>query len=123
MADDPWAYFRAAARREYLRQHEQQRRADLKAEGARRIDVTLSGEALDHYATVRSYIEGMNRIAVERGFWRVTKTLPDGQTRKLPLIRLSDTEVIRLALSNAASAMREDNDRAAKSGLVTFLAD
>ena len=37
-------------RREYLRQHEKQRRAGLKAEGARRVDITLRGKALDDYA-------------------------------------------------------------------------
>ena len=40
----------------YLRQH-----ADAKAEGARRIDVTLRGESLDDYDTVRGYVEQLNR--------------------------------------------------------------
>jgi len=58
--DDPWAGLRRWHRREYLRQHEKQRRAGLKA--ARRIGVTLRGKALDHYATVRRYVEGLNQL-------------------------------------------------------------
>jgi len=41
--DDPWAGLRRWHRREYLRQHEKQRRTGLKA--ARRIGVTLRGSA------------------------------------------------------------------------------
>jgi hypothetical protein len=37
-----------------------------KAEGARQIDVTLSAKAQDDYATVRQYIDGLNRLFVER---------------------------------------------------------
>jgi len=65
--DDPWAGLRRWHRREYLRQHEKQRRATLKTEGARRIDVTLRGEMLDDYATVRQYIEGIERSRASGG--------------------------------------------------------
>jgi hypothetical protein len=56
--EDSIQYFRRWARRQYLTKHEQERRARAKAEGARRIDVTLSAQALDDYATVRCYLEG-----------------------------------------------------------------
>jgi hypothetical protein len=87
--DDPWAGLRRWHRCEYLRQHEKQRRAGLKAEGARRIDITLRGKALDDYATVRLYVEGLNQLIAEREI-------------KQPPIRLSDTEIIKMALSYAA---------------------
>ena len=77
-------------RREYLRQHEKQRRAGLKAEGARRIDITLRGKALDDYATVRRYVEGLNQLIAEREI-------------KQPPLRLSDAEIIKMALSYAAT--------------------
>src|SRR6516165_1806164 len=97
--DDPWAGLRRWHRREYLRQREKQRRAGLKADCARRIDITLRGKALDDYATVRRYVEGLNQ----------------------PSIRLSATEIIKMALSYAADAMREADDKAAKQGSVTML--
>lgn len=92
-------------RREYLRQHQEARRAAERQDGARRIDVTLKGQMLDDYATVRRYIEGLNRLIRERNM-------------KIPPIRLSDTEVIRTALSYAAATMREEDDKA---GLRTML--
>jgi hypothetical protein len=85
-------------RQDYLRRHEQQRRAKLKAEGARRVDVTLRGDMLDNYVTVRSYIEQLNRIISEGNF-------------SIPPIRLSDTEVIKIALSRAASAIEDEARR------------
>jgi len=103
--DDPWAGLRRWHRREYLRQHEKQRHGGWKAEGARRIHVTLRGKALDDYATVRRYVEGLNQLIAEREI-------------KQPPIRLSDTEIIKMALSYAADAMREAHDKAAKQGLV-----
>ena len=106
--DDPWAGLRRWHRREYLRQHEKQRRAGLKAEGARRIDITLRGKALDDYATVRRYVEGLNQLIAEREI-------------KQPPLRLSDTDIIKMALSYAADAMREADDKAAKQGSVTML--
>jgi len=107
-------------RREYLRRHEQQRRADLKAEGARRIDVTLRGKALDDYTTVAQYLKGLNRLADERGFTK--RLLKDGKPLWLP-IRLSDTEVIKKALSHAASAILADEEQARRQGLWQMLAD
>jgi hypothetical protein len=101
MADDGDAgqYFRPWARWEYLTKHEKQRRAMAKAEGARRIDVTLNAEALDDYATVRSFLEGVNRIMAERN-------LPG------TLFRLSATEVINAALRQAAAAIQEEERKA-----------
>jgi hypothetical protein len=68
MADaaDPIQYFSRWRRRQYLTRYEQGRRAIAKAEGARRIDVTLDAKALDDYATVRSYLKGLNRFSSER---------------------------------------------------------
>jgi hypothetical protein len=110
MADDEDVkqYFRRWARRQYLTKHEQQRREMAKAEGARRIDVTLSAKALDDYATVRRYVEGLNRLFVERN---------------LPPMRLSATEIIAMALKRAADAMIEDDIQAAKAGLRRLLAE
>jgi hypothetical protein len=107
MTDNP-AALKRLVRREYLRNHEAQRRAVDRAEGARRIDVTLRGAMLDDYATVRRYIEGLNRHLVARKI-------------SLPPIRLSDTEIIKTALSYAAQAMREEDEKAGKSGLATML--
>jgi len=50
-------------------------------------------------------IEGLNQLIAEREI-------------KQPPIRLSDTEIIKMALSYAADAMREAHDKAAKQGLV-----
>jgi hypothetical protein len=105
-------YFRRRARRQYLTEHEHQRRARAKAEGARRVDVTLSGQALDDYATVRLYVEGLNRWFAEHPM-----RLSNGESVKTPPIRLSDTEIITLALSRAASAIHDEDDQAAKAGL------
>jgi hypothetical protein len=80
--DDAPEFLKRWARREYLRQHEAQRRALDRAEGARRIDVTLRGEMLDDYATVRRYIEGLNRFMAERNI-------------AADPIQLSDTEIIK----------------------------
>jgi hypothetical protein len=120
MTDNP---LRRWARRAYLDEHQRQRRADLKAEGARRIDVTLRGKALDDYATVRAWLEGLNRLGIERGIFTKPKTGPDGMTFTVPPFRLSDTEVIKMALSRAASAIWEDEERARKQGLRQMIAD
>lgn len=97
MADDEDAtqFFRRWARRKYLTEHERHRRETAKAEGARRIDVTLSAKALDDYETVRCWLERLNRIAVERN-------------SPMPPFRLSATEIITTALDHAASAILED---------------
>ena len=65
-------------RRIYLRQHAEQRRAAAKAAGAMRIDVTLQGDALDDYERVKAWLDGVNRVAIERGIYNTKKTLPDG---------------------------------------------
>jgi hypothetical protein len=94
--EDSIQYFHRWARRQYLTKREQERRARAKAEGARRFDVTLSDKALEDYATVRFWLEDLNRIAVERNI-------------PMPPIRLSDTEIITAALRRAASAILEDD--------------
>jgi len=68
---------------------------------------------LDDYATVRRYIDGFNRVARE---------IADRNPRSpiLP-IRSSDTEVIRMALSHAAAAMREEQKKAQKAGQRSLL--
>ena len=104
-------YFRRLNRRDYLTEYEQERRRQAKAEGSRRIDVTLDAQALDDYATVLAYLKGMNRLMVERF------------NKPLPPTRLSDTEVIRLALSHAAASMRDDDDEAIKTGRHRMLAE
>jgi hypothetical protein len=104
-------YSRRWARRQYLTSYEQERRRQAKAEGSRRIDVTLDAKALTDYATVLAYLKGINRLMAERFM------------KPLPPTRLSDTEVIKLALDYAASAMREEDDQNAKSGLHRMLAE
>jgi hypothetical protein len=106
--DDAIRNFRRWGRRIYLTRYEHERRARAKSEGARRVDVTLDAKALDDYATVLAYLRGFNRFASER---------------KLPgwPVRLSATEIIRLALDRAAWSIRDDEDEAAKSGGRRFL--
>lgn len=99
---------RRFARRDYLRRHEQERRAADRSAGARRIDVTLRGKMLDDFAVVRRWVEGFNRVMV---------------ARNVPRLRLSDTQIIRTALSYAASAMEEEDWEQAKFGKVRFLDD
>jgi hypothetical protein len=86
-------------RREYLRRHAANRRAAAKAEGARRIDITLRGEMLDNYAVVRSYIEHLNQLVTARGIAALGNA---------PAFRLSDIEVIATALRLAAEAITEE---------------
>ena len=107
-AKDSIQYFRRWGRRQYLTRYEQERRAMAKAEGARRIDVTLDAKALDDYATVLAYLKHMNRLMAERNI----PALP---------FRLSATEVIRMALDQAAQSIRDDENEAAKSGRRRFL--
>jgi hypothetical protein len=109
-------YFRRRRRRDYLTEYEHERRTRAKAEGARRVDVTLSGQALDDYAIVRLYVEGLNRWFAEHPM-----RLSNGESVKTPPIRLSDSEIITMALSRAASAIHDDDDQAAKAGLRRFL--
>jgi len=56
-------------RRVYLRQHAQQRRAAAKAAGAKRIDVTLQGDALDDYARVKDWLDQLTRLMIELGVY------------------------------------------------------
>jgi hypothetical protein len=88
--------------------YEQERRRQARAEGSRRIDVTLNAEAQDDHAAVRSLLEGVNRTMAERN-------MPGTP------FRLSATEVIHAALRQAAAAIRENDDQAAKSGLRRML--
>jgi hypothetical protein len=92
---------RRLMRREYFRQYAETRRAAHKAEGGRRIDVTLHGDMLDDYESVRQWIERLNRIGIERGF--------------SPL-RLSATEVIRIALRHAAASIQEEGQAVSGQG-------
>jgi hypothetical protein len=110
--DDLRRSLRRWHRREYLRRYEQECRHADKRAGARRIDVTLRGETLDDYAVVRRWIEGLNRFVVARNI----------ELLKMHPVRLSDGEVIRIALRYAASAMHEDFEQA-KFGKVRFLDD
>jgi hypothetical protein len=88
---------RKLRRREYLRRHAANRRTTAKADGARRIDVTLRGEMLDNYAVVRGYLEHLNQLEPLRRLFG-----------DAPAFRLSDTEVINMALDRAASAITEE---------------
>jgi len=96
-------------RRIYLRQHAEQRRAAAKATGAKRIDVTLQGDALDDYERVKDWLDNVNRVAIERGIYNTKKTLPDGRTYTVPAPPLSATEIIRSALRLAAGAIEDEN--------------
>jgi len=98
-------------RREYLRRHAADRRATAKAEGARRIDVTLRGKALDNYAVVRGYLEHLNQLVRSRP--SVAALYGNA-----PAFRLSDTEVIDMALKCAADVIAEDLSRGAKEAAV-----
>jgi hypothetical protein len=89
-------YFRRLRRRDYLTEYEQERRRQAKAEGSRRIDVTLNPEALDDYATVRSYLKRLNRLMAERNI-------------KADPFRLSAAEIIHTALRQAAAAIEKDD--------------
>lgn len=91
--------------REYLRQHAANRRADAKADGARRIDVTLRGEDLDDFEQVKRWLDGVNRLAAERSF-----TTPDGTRHVIPPGRLSDAEIIRQALRFATAWIEQEEN-------------
>jgi hypothetical protein len=102
------AGLRRLNRREYLRQHAETRRAADKAAGARRIDVTLRGQGLNDFESVKQWIEGVNRMAIERGIFGASRTAPDGTVYTIPPYRLSDTEIIKPALQLAASKIAND---------------
>jgi hypothetical protein len=65
--------------------------------------VTLDAKALDDYATVLAWLKGMNRHMATF-------------SKPLPPTRLSATQIIRMALRYAANDMRDEDDKAAKSG-------
>jgi hypothetical protein len=94
MADD--AEMRLRARRDYIRIHTQARRDVAREKGDRRLDVTLKGEALDNYATVRRYIEA-------------TELSPTVAPRRR---RISDVYVINWALKTATDAIRQSEEEA-----------
>jgi hypothetical protein len=95
-------------RQEYLRQHAEQRRAAAKVAGAKRIDVTLQGDALDDYERIKDWLDRINHVMIERGVYNKPRTLPDGRTFTETPIPLSATEIIRSALSLAVSAITDD---------------
>jgi hypothetical protein len=45
------------------------RRAAAKAAGAKRIDVTLQGDALDRFEQVRAWLDRNNRTMIERSVY------------------------------------------------------
>jgi hypothetical protein len=87
-----------------LRQHAQDRRSADRQAGARRIDVTLDGRALDDFAEVRGWLEELNqnisRINAQN------RSNPRGFA--IPPFRFSAPEVIKAALSIAADKIAED---------------
>jgi hypothetical protein len=100
MADD--AETRLRARRDYIRVHTQARRDVAREKGDRRLDVTLKGDALDNYATVRQHIEATER----------SPTVPPRRRR------ISDVYVIKWALKRAAEAIWQDEEEARHQMLV-----
>jgi hypothetical protein len=102
--------FHRFGRGEHLSEHEKQRRMAVKAKGTRRIDVTLRGEMLDDYATIRRYLQGLYR-------------LPGARNRPGVSIRISHAKIIKLALSRAAKDILEEDHYAAKAGNVRFFTD
>ena len=80
-----------------------------------RIAVTLKGGMLDDYATVRRYIEGVNRFARE---------IADKTPRSFVLpMRLSDTEIVRMAAQPVARATSGRGREGAEAGRRSMLAD
>jgi hypothetical protein len=106
----PNAAMRRWQRRVYLRGHAQARRAADRERGARRIDVTLSGEDLDRYEEVKARLVELNRIMTERGLTDPDRVAPNGRRFFLRPHRLSDSEVIKAALLLASGAL-EDEER------------
>jgi hypothetical protein len=98
-------------RQDYLRRYAQDRRTSARTEGSRRIDVTRSAKPapfdgpneLDDFATVRGYLENLNQIIAD------INTRPgksEKHWRHTP-VSLDAPNVIRTALSIAATAIRE----------------
>jgi len=99
---------RRLLRRDYLTRHARDRRAADRENGARRIDVTLRGTALDDYAAVKAWLDEVNQHAIKRGIYNRERTAPEGVSFTLRPARLSDNEVIRAALSLASSAIEDE---------------
>jgi hypothetical protein len=66
----------------------------------------------------RPHIEGLNRWFAEHSM-----RLSNGETVKVLPIRLSDTEIIKMALDRAAAAIRADDDQAAEAGRPRLLVE
>ena len=96
-------------RQEYLRQHAADRRAADKAAGAKRIDVTLRGDAIADYERVKGWLDENNRMMIERRVYNTPRTLPDGTTFTISPTTLSATEIIQVALGLAASKIEDEN--------------
>jgi hypothetical protein len=60
---------------------------------------------------VRSYLQQLNREGIANGVMNQPKRLPDGRTFTARPLRLSDTEVIAMALMRAARSIREVAER------------
>jgi hypothetical protein len=93
-------------RRTYQTQFQTERRAALKNDGAKRVEATLSGEALENYDVVRQWLEGLNCIIAER----------EGLKKTCPPFRLTAQEIITTALRHAASSILEEEARATSKG-------
>jgi hypothetical protein len=102
------AGLRRLYRQEYLRQHAEQRRAAAKAASAKRIDVTLQGDALDKFEQVRAWLDRNNRTMIKLGVYNKPRTLPDGRMYTIPAPPLSATEIIRTALMLAVGKIEDD---------------
>jgi hypothetical protein len=109
MSDDALAPFRRWHRQDYLRRHAQQRRAAAREAGARRIDVTLTGEALDNYAEVRAWLEEINEHCLRINRDNAERFKGTGRNTVLVPRRLSDPEVIRAALELAANKIADES--------------
>jgi hypothetical protein len=103
MSEDPYAAMRRWHRQDYLRRHELQRRANLKTQGSRRIDITLNPETLDNLDTIRRYLKAINRHIDNNP--KIPRRLRQ---------QISYTEIITSALRIAADHLEEEDAKAAK---------
>ena len=99
-------------RREYQRLFRQRRRADDRQQGARRIDVTLKGDMLEHHALVRRYIETLDK-------WIDQHSLEIPPRRR----SITDTEIVREALKIAADSINTMEAEATRDGRPAILKD
>jgi hypothetical protein len=63
---------------------------------------------LEDFERVKQWIEGVNRMGIERGIYNRPKTMPDGTVYTVPPTRLSDKEIIKSALSLAAAHLDDE---------------